>query len=55
MQNPSAATVPVWDRFVRIFHWTLVVAYAIAYVTEGDLVHEWAGYVVGALVVLRVA
>jgi cytochrome b len=38
---------------VRLFHWTLVVAFTVAYLTEDDLltVHAWAGYVVGALVV----
>lgn len=48
--------VRVWDPFVRVFHWTLVVAYIVAYVTEDDAmtVHVWAGYVVGGLIVLRV-
>jgi cytochrome b len=48
--------VYVWDPLVRVFHWTLVVAFAVAYLTEDDLltVHVWAGYVIGALVVVRV-
>lgn len=46
----------VWDPFVRLFHWTLVVAFTVAYLIEEDplIVHVWAGYVVGILIVARV-
>ncbi|NNG05267.1 MAG: cytochrome B, partial [Inquilinus sp.] len=48
----------VWDPLVRVFHWALVVAFAVAYLTEHDdgvgLVHEWAGYIVAGLVAVRV-
>jgi cytochrome b len=39
-----------------VFHWTLAAAFAVAFVTEDDalLIHVWAGYVVGVLIVLRV-
>jgi cytochrome b len=48
--------VYVWDRFVRLFHWILVVAFTVAYLTEDDLlnIHVWAGYLVGGLIVARV-
>lgn len=47
--------VHVWDWFVRLFHWTLVAAFATAYLTDDDLldVHVSAGYVVGTLIVAR--
>ncbi|MGB6426719.1 MAG: cytochrome b/b6 domain-containing protein [Methyloceanibacter sp.] len=60
MLDPAPNAVPpqvyVWDPFVRIFHWTLVVGFTVAYLTEDDLlqVHVWAGYIVGILIVARV-
>jgi cytochrome b len=49
--------IPVWDRFVRSFHWLLVGAFFTAYLVEDDWlgVHVWAGYLVFSLVVLRLA
>ncbi len=49
------ATVVVWDPFVRFFHWSLVASFAIAYLSgdELDSLHEYSGYVVLALVGLR--
>jgi len=53
-QNP-ASWVRVWDPFIRIFHWTLVIAFATAWLTADEMqpVHEFAGYAVAALVGFR--
>lgn len=51
----DAPTVKVWDPLVRVFHWSLVAAFALAYVTEDDWlgVHTVAGYTVLGLVGFR--
>ena len=47
--------VKVWDLFVRVGHWSLVVLFFTAYFTEGEPVwlHSWAGYLIFGYVVLR--
>ena len=54
--HDAGSMTPVWDLFVRAFHWILVVAFAVAYFSEGEpmWLHAWAGYFIGALVVARV-
>lgn len=48
--------VTVWDPLVRIFHWSLVVGFAVAYLTgdEWDFAHEIVGFVIATLIVIRV-
>ena len=53
----SPRSVPVWDRFVRLFHWTLVSCVVIDYTVldDGNALHRWLGYLAAALVVARAA
>ena len=50
-------TVRVWDPFVRVFHWSLVTLFAIAYATgdEVERVHIAAGYAIAGLIAVRIA
>jgi cytochrome b len=58
--NPDVRVVQVWDLPLRIFHWSLVIAIAAAYVTAEFGGSEWAhwhgriGSFVLALLVFRV-
>ena len=48
-------TVRVWDPFVRVGHWLLVLSIILAWLTRhgGGRWHEWIGYVSLAVVVVR--
>jgi cytochrome b len=50
------ATVKVWDLFVRVFHWSLVSLFVVAYATGDEIekVHIAAGYAIAALLTLRI-
>jgi cytochrome b len=57
--HPANASVLVWDAPTRLFHWTLVLLVALAWVTgeaDGSMftVHKLAGYGVAVLLVFRV-
>lgn len=48
----------VWDLFVRVFHWSLVVAFAIAFITHKSewhlIMHVNAGFMAGYLIIARI-
>lgn len=48
---------PVWDRLVRVLHWSLALSVLAAWLSSegGAQWHEWVGYVSLACVVVRVA
>ncbi len=52
----SNEKVKVWDPFVRVFHWALLLAFIVAFITEfSELkLHVVAGYTVALLVSLRI-
>ncbi len=47
--------VRIWDPVVRVFHWTLALSLAVAWLSANvfEAVHVWAGYAAGALVLVR--
>jgi cytochrome b len=50
-------TINVWDVLIRIFHWSLVGFFTLAYLTEGEdwwmTIHSYAGYSILILLVFR--
>jgi len=48
-------TVKVWDLGIRLFHWSLVAMFAIAYISGEDFenIHAWSGYVIAILLIYR--
>lgn len=54
--NAATTMVRVWDPFVRLFHWSLVGLFAVAFLTGDDIIwlHLTAGYAIAALLIARV-
>jgi cytochrome b len=55
ISNLSPATVKAWDPLVRVFHWSLVFFFLLAFATEDDWMnlHVLAGYAVSLLIGFR--
>ena len=55
LETQNNPQIKVWDVGVRIFHWSLVLFFTIAYISEDiELIHVYAGYVVLGLILFRV-
>lgn len=54
--NTTTRTVTVWDRFIRIFHWSLAACVLTNFfvIDDGEPLHRWVGYTACALVLARV-
>jgi cytochrome b len=53
----DAQEIKVWDIAVRVFHWSLVAGFVIAYLSgedEDSMLHIYAGYVVCGLILFRI-
>lgn len=54
-QAGAVTTTRIWDPWIRAFHWSLVAAFAIVWLTADEVqtVHEIAGYIIAGLIALR--
>ena len=45
----------VWDRFVRVFHWSLVGLFIVSYLSGENehWIHSYSGYAITALIAMR--
>ncbi|WP_133179126.1 cytochrome b/b6 domain-containing protein [Shewanella decolorationis] len=57
MSSNMPQNIKVWDPLIRIFHWSLVGFFTLAYLTEGEdewmNIHSYAGYSILTLLVFR--
>ncbi len=55
IQNTASPTVKAWDPLIRVFHWSLVFFFLLAFITEDDWlnIHTQAGYAVSFLIGFR--
>jgi cytochrome b len=47
--------IRVWDPIVRLGHWALAIGFLVAWLSADDweTVHVWSGYIIGAVIVVR--
>jgi cytochrome b len=54
-RSSTTSTVKAWDPLIRVFHWSLVLSFIIAFASEDDwmTVHIWSGYAITSLIGFR--
>lgn len=57
VDSKTHTSIMVWDPLVRIFHWSLVTFFVVAYLTEDDFqtAHSYAGYAISLLILFRLS
>ncbi|MCP4491998.1 MAG: cytochrome b [Gammaproteobacteria bacterium] len=55
VQHTTSSTVQAWDPLIRVFHWSFVFFFLLAFITEDDWesLHVQAGYAVTFLIGFR--
>lgn len=56
-REATASGIKVWDRFVRLFHWSLVSGFAVSFISaeiNWMTVHVWMGYFITSLLLCRI-
>jgi cytochrome b len=57
MDMQATTTIKVWDPWIRLVHWSIVLLMAVSYwsiETERMAIHTWSGYAVLTLVLFRI-
>lgn len=57
MSEAPIRRVRIWDPLVRLLHWSLVAGFATSWLTRHSpgAIHEWLGYAVLVILLLRIA
>ncbi len=55
MISSTSHEIHIWDIVVRLFHWSVVMLFFLNFfiLEDGGRLHEWAGYWMGGLLLLR--